>query len=1297
MVPKLPEIDDLERIAASQSPSVEGAWWITLQIVDHIVNSMSQRDTIHRAFVSDLLSDFLSRNDRLLQLKSVRPLPNDTIQQLISYCWKPAEYILAEPRTKMVKEGTMISSHKLKNPSARTMNWLAKQPGRNMREKLAGKNKLLSEKNVYSCDTKENQVTVKVLSDLKHLIEDRMDLGIQEMMYDYLESDCLRNDEMEAFLEFSAKIKQSKLADVDPIPSNQPNNVLMNDKYYSAIWRANQEMIKYKQAIEESWDFAFERYLSMVVLSIGSSLLRTQNVAIVDDVGRVIDVDGYVHLATLWNETIGQAKPIQFIATDDVSNVTVGTVKMLQKDKKFGFIHANGMDYHFRAQSLKESYLFESLQLDQRVTFVPRKESKGMGAHQVNVREVLESISLILKPKTIEIVISQQSFQSETAKYNERLRTTLVYEFSEVISKLELKRGISYSVKKTKNQKFESKWQLAAFADMQGLRETASQISKEILSEFSFRNHQATQRVYKQLTDHVTLDFTTHRPQLQTNGTKVELPYQLCSMVIPGDEGIELHQPNTRDLFDLHSDILSMKSIISTHAPKHEYKMTSFTNVLQKLQADISKLDGYLIYTVPDRIDEFSQSNIKKEFAIHFKKAYPVWRSIAAAIAWKPQANIANARTLLVIDTHEDSSNAVFLKVIENKKVGDFFFEHYAPFPHEDDEYPIHFDAFIRDYLDAYIKKHRLDLTDSQQQALIQSGIVEKAVMNKEEMIILLSNEPHAIYGKVSYDHSVYLQVYRKWLKHLSTYLIKLKDEELGRSKVDHVLFLGDHLHDEKQLTSHIMKVFPVKTVKLVSTEEALKGASEINEQLKNHLPTWYEFLPNLSLEVIKDGHYDQLSLIKDTSIENVMGEVKQFEVKETLTLEKGHDDYKFPLLKGVSGKNNIEFQAMIKDKSFPLQEDVHVKLSINYRYGYENSYELVITPVEISNAPFAEIVAEWLEEGNYVDSEEMYPTFPEKKFDEQELLGEIDIMNNFIGRMYKIIESKLVKQTAQINDLEYMEGQFFKNIHRVRKLVSSDSPIIAKFVNALYHHPIVKFLANVDNFIPEHLQTPANEQTIKKLKNVVLQFLCSFGPHVIPSLYTFVIEHYKESDPVKKARVYGALLTLNGNKNEIVEKVVNEINRDKQPTIRSLSIPLWKDKDMIETLFERHPEFITKIINEITFTFKKIEKQKFMNPVLFRDYCEVLLAILRLRRNDYFYSLKTGSKESNKLAKYIRKIDALFHKQGTTFKSRIRFDLKKHEALNNMSDLAFVLNTYLTGDKGVNLIQVAEVEDTED
>ena len=57
-------------------------------------------------------------------------------------------------------------------------------------------------------------------------------------------------------------------------------------------------------------------------------------------------------------------------------------------------------------------------------------------------------------------------------------------------------------------------------------------------------------------------------------------------------------------------------------------------------------------------------------------------------------------------------------------------------------------------------------------------------------------------------------------------------------------------------------------------------------ERLNRHLPTWTEYLPHLSLEVIKDGDYAELELIGDDVSFDVMGDDNEHIIEERLLLK---------------------------------------------------------------------------------------------------------------------------------------------------------------------------------------------------------------------------------------------------------------------------------------------------------------------------------------------------------------------------------------------------------------------------
>lgn len=92
-----------------------------------------------------------------------------------------------------------------------------------------------------------------------------------------------------------------------------------------------------------------------------------------------------------------------------------------------------------------------------------------------------------------------------------------------------------------------------------------------------------------------------------------------------------------------------------------------------------------------------------------------------------------------------------------------------------------------------------------------------------------------------------------------------------------------------------------------------------------------------------------------------------------------------------------------------------------------------------------------------------------------------------------------------------------------------------------------------------------------------------------------------------------------------------------------------------------------------------------------FRDACELLLALLRLDHTDpASASLRCGSASANAIAKAVRQLDARFASAEIDLRWRVRLDAEVPEQLRRMSQVAFVLNGYLSEGAGTNLVHVA-------
>ena len=130
-----------------------------------------------------------------------------------------------------------------------------------------------------------------------------------------------------------------------------------------------------------------------------------------------------------------------------------------------------------------------------------------------------------------------------------------------------------------------------------------------------------------------------------------------------------------------------------------------------------------------------------------------------------------------------------------------------------------------------------------------------------------------------------------------------------------------------------------------------------------------------------------------------------------------------------------------------------------------------------------------------------------------------------------------------------------------------------------------------------------------------------------------------------------------------------------------------------------RYPALVREIVNASvnemkrlgTITLKNESYAKFRKRYL--AVIEVILAILRLWEDPDFNILTAGTKEAKDLAELIRKVDVIMESP----ESRIKLLVDKPEALRNMSDIAYAIDMYLTGNEGVDSIEVLSVESDSD
>lgn len=163
-------------------------------------------------------------------------------------------------------------------------------------------------------------------------------------------------------------------------------------------------------------------------------------------------------------------------------------------------------------------------------------------------------------------------------------------------------------------------------------------------------------------------------------------------------------------------------------------------------------------------------------------------------------------------------------------------------------------------------------------------------------------------------------------------------------------------------------------SIQYIDKSSALYGLS-IFDSLKydTDIPLWHDHLPNLSIKLL----YDKFDLIKDATVLPVF-EPQKIEIPNTFVLPKGETEYHFRLVQEDSARR-MQYEAVVKNSKFPLEQDVECSLDMVYHYGAEEPFTLFFRPVDPFTAKFAEAKVEWKNFEEYSWRNNPVPEFPHK------------------------------------------------------------------------------------------------------------------------------------------------------------------------------------------------------------------------------------------------------------------------------------------------------------------------------
>lgn len=150
----------------------------------------------------------------------------DAISTLIKQIRPCVELLLPDLNTKIIRQHEIMPVQKAREFDQKSLQWLSRQPGRTVREKLATNQKMMAVKRQTSFDTIENKLVKRFLQDLLQILDVKRSIKNIEMTQD--EKDFYEIIESWLYDDIAQSIGNWE--------NYAPNNVLLQHKYYKKIW-----------------------------------------------------------------------------------------------------------------------------------------------------------------------------------------------------------------------------------------------------------------------------------------------------------------------------------------------------------------------------------------------------------------------------------------------------------------------------------------------------------------------------------------------------------------------------------------------------------------------------------------------------------------------------------------------------------------------------------------------------------------------------------------------------------------------------------------------------------------------------------------------------------------------------------------------------------------------------------------------------------------------------------------------------------------------------------------------------
>lgn len=893
--------------------------------------------------------------------------PQDDVMRLLDYVRGAVQAIVAAPNRKVMRHRCSLPPPKVRGLDGQSIAWLARQPGRNAREKAAAAKRVRGLSRRFSTDLHENRIFLAFLRRLLKIVTARAHYPFHIDGFSAAEVD--QTGMVRDNLMLSQCLAHRQWQGVLPASLFTANNALIGDARYSKIWRARRWLHERSVVMRQAWRHGYAAMGPLLADCLVGFLGRHPDFVIVEDVA---------------------SARFPSSAPDGPPSPVYGLIRHCGARR----LLCNASE-GISLWTIHDDTSPGCLQIEREPLTETAEPSRGMGRRATLTMS--PDASHIGYHRGIPMLCRLHDEQAGMA--------TILRTWFDPVGIAELCGWMCHTlladIQQTGNPRFAL------------LPRVAPVPSDSSWSFLAIDCSRPLPRVLVKTEDRV-IDGRVG-------------PAMACSVVYDGgtdpESTVWLTTAAAARVFDTsravrHAYVRDVERSLLTPGAESGNAESVLREILNACGRETGRpaVNGEAAVVVTDFMDEAASGALRRSLPSSWHRVWFVWRSVAAAMSWRagltdPDVLLAPGDTLLVIDVDDPFCRPVQLIGRRDPATEDGWFWE-RPIQGRIGEGWRHLDtdavlkaeisrrlAAQTAFPDGSPEEEKTALCAVGADALLGKGLVPGDPNNPEDTVAVLPTFPQGhtepttlAVSPETVGRAVAPKVATELLEVIKAFLAAAglggRPAEADHGRVHCLLtgslFAGPLLRE--RLPEELTRRWPWMTVHVhpMAQDGAARGAMVFLQRQAAGLPTWRDCIPNLSLMARDErGAKIRLDILPAAASREGLspGQPVRYRVPQGFQIPAHRECIRLPLTSRENEVVTSTTLARISHNSFPLKDPVEVRFEVHFHYARE-AFKIAVRPV--SAAPFDRIDIRWVkgadetENGSLRVSSNVAPAFPE-------------------------------------------------------------------------------------------------------------------------------------------------------------------------------------------------------------------------------------------------------------------------------------------------------------------------------